>query len=435
MGDPPLPAFYDLRTTGVMTPVKDQGQYGTCWAFACMGSLEASTLKAGVGVYDLSEWYHAYYAYKPFNQSLLVAFTPGAVFQGEDPVFDQGGNDLMSVALLARGNGAVAEKTCPYEPGGYRPAPIPAGDLPNGRENVRVPLKEALYLFASDHASSATDLKYAIMHYGPAVISMDWEDQYFDEAMSTYRDTTATVGDLNHEVCIVGWNDNFETCRFPEGNRPTRRGAWIVRNSWSSSWGLNGYFYLSYDSKLFDGTVFVGGHRNAKRIHQYDPLGWCGSRGFGTPTAYCANIFKAQEDEKVTDVAFYAGAIGTGYTLELTASLPGVEATGMPLQGQQLAKPQSGTLQAPGYHIVKLDQPLTVPKGSYFAVAVKLTTPGYPFPIPVQESEPGYSQNAMALHGRSFISADGVTWQDLAPKCVGATACVKALTEKVDKAP
>ena len=431
VGDPPLPAFFDLRTTGVMTPVKDQGQYGTCWAFACMGSLEASTLKAGVGLFSLSEWYHAYYAYTPFNRSLLVSFTPGAVGQGEDPVFDQGGNDLMSVALLARGNGPVAERTCPYETGAYRPEPIPKGDLPNGMERSSVPLKEALYLFAADHPSSATDLKYAIMHYGPAVISMDWEDPNFDEATSTYRDTTATVGDLNHEVCIVGWNDNFETCRFPAGKRPARPGAWIVRNSWSRAWGLNGYFYLSYDSRMFDGTVFVGGPRATRRIHQYDPLGWCGNRGFGTTTAYCANLFTAHDDERVTDVAFYAGAIGTGYTIDLTVSLPGAPATAMPLAGEHLLQPQSGTLQAPGYHVVKLDQPLKVPKGSTFAVAIKLTTPGFLFPIPVQDQEPGYSQNARAQHGRSYISADGVTWQDLAPKCVGATACVKAFTERL----
>ena len=267
------------------------------------------------------------------------------------------------------------------------------------------------------------------MHYGPAVISMDWEDQDFDETMSTYRDTKATVADLNHEVCIVGWNDDFEPCRFSPDNRPARPGAWIVRNSWSRNWGLNGYFYLSYDSKMFDGTVFVGGARSAKRIHQYDPLGWCGSRGFGTNTAYCANVFKAHEGERITDVAFYAGAIGTSYSIELTSALPGVAVTGMPLAGEPLAQPQSGTFQVPGYHTVKLDKPLCVAKGSTFAVAVKLTTPGYTFPIPVQEREPGYSQSAAAEHGRSYISADGITWRDLAPDCVGATACVKAFAE------
>ena len=120
--------------------MKDQGQYGTCWTFACMGSLESSLLKAGRGAFDLSEWHLAYFAYVPFNTSLLTAFTAGPAQFGEDPVFDQGGNDWMSTALLARGTGAVLDQDCPYRPGSLPSRARPAGDLPNGREEDRVPL-------------------------------------------------------------------------------------------------------------------------------------------------------------------------------------------------------------------------------------------------------------------------------------------------------
>jgi len=61
-----------------------------------------------------------------------------------------------------------------------------------------------------------------------------------------------------------------------------------------------------------------------------------------------------------------------------------------------------------------------------------LTTPGYGFPIPVQEPQSGYSDSSRAHHARSFISADGVTWQDLAPNCQGAVVCLKAFAEKAD---
>jgi C1A family cysteine protease len=130
MGDPPFPAFYDLRATGMLTPVKDQGQYGTCWSFACMGAMESSMLKAGLGAFNLSEWHLAYFAYHPFNDSLMAAFTPGTLGDTEDPIFDQGGNDLIATALLSRGTGAVNEKDCPYQAGAYRHEPRPAGDLP-----------------------------------------------------------------------------------------------------------------------------------------------------------------------------------------------------------------------------------------------------------------------------------------------------------------
>ena len=425
---PPYPSRFDLRATGMLMPVKDQGEYGTCWSFACVGSLESSMLIAGLGVFDLSEWHLAYYAYHSFNGSLLSAFTPGQVDPLEDPIFDQGGNDWISTAILARGTGAVSEKDCPYQQGSYRPQPRPAGDLPNGREETRVPLEGALYLFAVDAPTSAGDLKYSLTHFGPAVISIDWEDKYYGWDQNTYRDTGTTMADLNHEVCIVGWNDGFEPCRFPADNRPAAPGAWIVRNSWGQGWGQGGYFYLSYDSKVFDGTVFQGGPRRSRRIYQYDPLGWVDSIGLGSPSAICANIFRAKAPELITAVAFYTGAVNTSYELDLRTGVSGDPGTGVSSTPPGLP-PQVGTLLAPGYHIVSLDRPVPVAEGSDFAVLVRLTTPGYDYPIPVQDREPGYSDSSTAERGRSFISADGATWQDLSPDCKGAAVCLKALAD------
>ena len=426
---PPFPSFYDLRATGMLTPVKDQGEYGTCWAFACMGSLESSLLKGGLGLFDLSEWHLAYYGYVPFNTSLLTAFTPGPLGSDEDAIFDQGGNDWISTAILARGTGPVSERDCPYQMGVYRPEPRPAGDLPSGKEAARVPLEQALFLFNEDTPTSSADVKYALTHYGPAVISLDWEDQNFDDAQNTYRDTTATVFDTNHEVCIVGWDDTFQPCRFPAKNRPAKPGAWIVRNSWSRYWGQNGYFYLSYDSKVFDSTVFLGGPRTTHRIHQYDPLGWCNSVGYGKSTAYCANVFRTQDSETINAVAFYTGAVNSSYEIELRPGVPGESGAALPANGYVATPTQQGTLAAPGYHVVALDHPVAIYPGTPFAVVVKLTTPGYDYPIPVQETEPGYSDRAVSEHGRGFISPDGSSWQDLSPTCQGATLCVKAFAE------
>jgi len=427
-GDPPYPARFDLRAAGMLTPVKDQGEYGTCWSFACMGSLESSMLLAGLGAPDLSEWHLAYYAYRPFNGSLLSAFTPGPVDPLEDPVFDQGGNDWISTAILARGTGAVDEKACPYQPGGYRPQPRPAGDLPSGREEVSVPLAQAQFLFDWNQPLSALDLKYCLTHFGPAVISMDWEDRNFSEAQNTYRDPGASAAGLNHEVCIVGWDETFEPCRFPADNRPAGPGAWIVRNSWGREWGQGGYFYLSYDSRVFDGTVFQGGPRKRRRIYQYDPLGWVGSIGLGSSSAVCANIFRARDQDLITAVAFYTGAVDTAYEVDLRTGVSGDPSTGRSATPPGLP-PQTGTLAAPGFHTIALDRPVAVAKGSDFAVLLRLTTPGYNYPIPVQESEPGYSDSSAAEHGRSFISADGAAWQDLSPDCKGAVVCLKALAE------
>lgn len=429
LGGAAYPPSYDLRTLGGLTPVKDQGQYGTCWTFACTGSLESTLLMAGRGAFDLSEWNLAYFAYVPQNPSLLTDFTAGPAQFGEDPVFDQGGSDWMSTALLARGTGAVLDQDCPYRPGAYRPEPRPVGDLPNGREEARVPLAGALFLSNGDAPSNASDLKFALTHYGAAAISMDWEDGNFDPTWNTYRDTAATDASLNHEVCVVGWDDAFPASRFPAGNRPSAPGAWIVRNSWSRDWGEGGYFHLSYDSKVFDGTVFLGGTAATRRIYQYDPLGWCQSLGLGTDSACCANTFTAQADGQVTAVAFYTGAVNTAYELDLRTQVTGGPDTGVSDAGSHGVGPQQGTLRVPGYHVVQLARPVPVTQGSRFSVLMRLTTPGYLYPIPVQLPIPGYSDHATAHHARSFISADGATWSDLAPDCTGAAVCLKAMVE------
>jgi C1A family cysteine protease len=422
-GTPPFPPVYDLRSQGLVTPVRDQGPYGTCWTFACMASLEGSLLRKGLGAADLSEWNLAYYAYRPFNTSLMTSFTPGSPSFGMDPIFDQGGSDWMSAAILGRGTGAVDERENPYPAGAYRPEPRPKGDLPDGTEELRVPLEGAFYLFNEFQTLSAEDVKTALTRFGPVVVALDWEDNAYDETAATFRDTLAQPWSINHEVAIIGWDDGFPASRFPRDNRPARDGAWIVRNSWGPAWGEEGTFHLSYDSKAYDGTVFVGGTRTTRRIRQYDPLGWCACLGYGSSTATCANVFRAEAPETVTAVAFYTPAIGTSYELSFRAGVLGDPGTGSPL-----GPAETGLLQAPGFHVVHLAEPVRVPAGAYAAV-LKLTTPGTPFPVAVQEPIPGYSENSRAHHARSYMSPDGAAWRDLGASCDGAIVCLKVFVE------
>ncbi len=90
------PSSYDLRATGRVTPVGNQGSCGDCWAFATYSSLESNMMPA-------QEW--------DFSENNLKDLS-GYVFAGLD-CCTAGGNALMSTAYLARWSGPVAEADDP----------------------------------------------------------------------------------------------------------------------------------------------------------------------------------------------------------------------------------------------------------------------------------------------------------------------------------
>ena len=91
----PAPAGYDLRTAGRLSPVRDQGRYGTCWAFASLASLESSLLPGTAN--DFSE----------NNMAHRSGYALG---------YGDGGNSYMAAAYLLRWAGPVSEADDPYAP-------------------------------------------------------------------------------------------------------------------------------------------------------------------------------------------------------------------------------------------------------------------------------------------------------------------------------
>lgn len=85
----------------------------------------------------------------------------------------------------------------------------------------------------------------------------------------------------------------------------------------------------------------------------------------------------------------------------------------------------------PGYHTVRLEAPAQVTPGKLFSVVVKLTTPGYYYPIPLEMPLRTYSSNAAAEPGQSFISSDGeiddwIGITTLGGPFAGTNVCLKA---------
>jgi C1A family cysteine protease len=385
------PATFDLRSTGKLTPVKEQGQCGACWAFSTYGSLESTNLPA-------STW--------DFSENNLKNN------HGFDLSPCQGGNYLMAAAYLARWAGPVSESADPYQESGTRKV-----------QNAPVlqHVQEISFLPSRQGPLDNAHIKQAIRENGAVYSSIRWEKSYYSPGRNSYYYPGSAI--QNHAIDIVGWDDTYSRYNFAV--TPPGDGAFIVRNSWGEDWGEKGYFYVSYYDTIIGKELiqfFPGGTSNYDHMYSYDPLGWVTSVGSGDGTLYAANVFSASGNEELRAVSFYAPVKGTSYEIEVSKN------PSLGPRGQFSQVVSSGTFTYAGYHTVSLDTPVILEKGEKFSVIVRLTTPGYGYPLAVEYPMAGYSTQAVAHSGESYISSDGKSWTDLSRVVPNGNACIKAFT-------
>ena len=397
LGPLALATSYDLRDTGKLSPVRDQGAYNTCWSFASLASLESYLLPG-----DLEN----------FSEDNLAMAAAGDFDFG----FNGGGNYQMATAELTRWNGPVAETSDPYD------AKFVAGLSPI--EHVQ----NVLFLPDRTGPTDNDTIKYAVENYG-AVYASIYADSgmsssstspYFNAANdSYYYDGSATA---DHAIDIVGWDDDYARTNF--ATTPADNGAFIVRNSWGPGWGDGGYFHVSYDDVVIGHgmAVFQGGPTtDYAQNFGYDKLGFTDEYGYSsspTPnTAWMAADFVPRGDSFLGAASFYAQSPNTVYDIYLASSLN---------DHSTWSEMASGTVAAAGYHTIPFATQPKAAAGLRFYMIVELTSPTTTWPIAVEDAEPGYSSKATAAAGESYISADGSSrsWFDCGAHD-GVTVCLR----------
>ncbi len=397
-----LPSSYSLRTLGRVTPVKNQGSCGSCWAFATMGSMESNLMPEET--LDLSEDNLKTHKMWDWPQC-------------------QGGNAFISLAYFTRWNGPVYESDDPYT--ASTSAVLNLAPRRHAQEVLVIPNKPYPLTLVSD----LDDIKQAVMNYGGVMTLMyatgDW---YW------YTGTSLP----NHAVVIVGWDDSYHRAGYPSD------GAFLMRNSWGSSWGDGGYFWASYYDKYIGTDNFVFSNAepidNYDHIYSYDPLGWNANVGYSSTTGWFSNVFTASGSQLIEGVGFICGEAGGSQLLHedeivSIAALPESPyeiyiyrgMTGGDPRSGTLVSSTSGTITVPGYHTIPVP-PVTVSEGEIFTVVVKLTYPLSNFPIPIEDRIAGVTSAASSLAGQSYISYNGINWADLKTDpnfCPNANVCIK----------
>jgi C1A family cysteine protease len=387
-----LPESYDLRNIGKVTPIKDQLDIGACWAFATLGAIESSLLPGQV--FDFSEDHIS-------------------LNHGYNLTQNEGGDFQISLAYLARWSGPVLESEDPYGDGKTNP---------NLKASVHV--QEAIILPSKDYSA----IKRAIMKYGGVQTSIHIRDIAQQELGDAYNPTTYAFfykGQSlpNHDVVIVGWDDTYSATNFT--TPPQRNGAFICRNSYGTTFGDKGYFYVSYDDVLIgkENIVYtkIESNKNYDNIYQSDWLGWVGRIGFGKDTAFFSNVYTTNKKETLEAISFYATDMDTSYEVYVVDKFE---------SEADFAKKRlitRGSFDYAGYYTVKFST--AIPIEGTFAVIVKVTTPDSLYPVAAEyDKDVPWLEDVDISDGRGYMSFDGLSWEST-EKVLESNVCLKAFTK------
>ena len=471
--DDPLPVSYDLRDYGRVTPIRNQGPWGTCWAFGAMSAVESNYLTrrlkgeitANLGDYqtvDFSELHESWFIKNNYIKSSV--HLPKYQALRVDNI--NGGFTSMPLAYFARLDGPVLESDLPYlsyetisndlgypislwrrllrnnvspaydelyQRGLYYASRdvIPAADkfaYEYGMAKLRI--TDALYGAFSpimgyknrtdvpneDKARRVIDIdsvKRLIMEHGAVSIGYRHEDDGEDAVHKSYYHVKGTPS--NHIVAIIGWDDSFPRTSFSVDKRPDIDGAWLVRNNWGEYPASDkGYFWMSYSQYIKDGLAYVTEDMPANLgMHEHDPLGPCDYLGTeGQKTMWAANTFKVYSDgQSLESIAFYTTENNAVCEWQIFYDLPNKPVTG-PYVAGAVSVSGAETFPYAGYHTVKLNSTIPLTKGHYFTVVVKFTNSYGDYPVAVETKIDGYSDFALVHDYETWFSDDGITWSD-----------------------
>jgi cathepsin L len=202
------PTTKDWRKSGAVTGVKNQGQCGSCWSFSTTGSVEGRHFLNTGSLVSLSE------------QNLVDCSVP----QGNQGC--NGGLMDQAFTYIIQNNGIELEAHYPYTATGPNQCQYNA-------RYVGATIKSFVDVSSGDEHA----LQNAVGEQGPVSVAIDASHESFQLYTSgIYNEPACSSEQLDHGVLAVGYDS--------QSGSP----YWIVKNSWGTGWGQNGYIWMTRNS-------------------------------------------------------------------------------------------------------------------------------------------------------------------------------------------
>jgi cathepsin L len=204
-------SVFNWVSLGKVTPVKNQGGCGSCWVFGTTAAFESSWAIRNNQLIDTSE------------QDVLSCSSTRPAGNGNGSC-NGGWMEWVAKTLAFQGTGTEGSK--PY-----------TGTNGTCTAIARPYFASAWGFVAGTGQPTVAQLKAALVQYGVLSVGVMATPAFQAYTGGVFNQA---VGGLNHCVAIVGWDDT--------------KGAWLIKNSWGTNWGLGGYMWIKY------GANGIGSH-------------------------------------------------------------------------------------------------------------------------------------------------------------------------------